>query len=150
MFTNVGWVELLVLGVVALVVIGPERLPQALRWVSGAIKDVKRFAASAQQQISEDFGADLDTIKEPLQQINELRSMNPRSVVTKHLLDGDDSLLTGSFDAPHTTARPPATAPSTPAASSTPAESSHTPHSSTSAPQPPTSPGVWSQDSDAT
>ncbi|MBB1051854.1 twin-arginine translocase subunit TatB, partial [Dietzia sp. CW19] len=32
MFTNVGWSELLVLGVIALVVLGPERLPEAARW----------------------------------------------------------------------------------------------------------------------
>ncbi|MBB1058465.1 twin-arginine translocase subunit TatB, partial [Dietzia sp. B19] len=31
MFTNVGWSELLVLGVIALVVLGPERLPEAAR-----------------------------------------------------------------------------------------------------------------------
>ncbi|MBB1044362.1 twin-arginine translocase TatA/TatE family subunit, partial [Dietzia sp. DQ11-44] len=33
MFTNVGWSELLVLGVIALVVLGPERLPEAARWL---------------------------------------------------------------------------------------------------------------------
>ncbi|MBB1054393.1 twin-arginine translocase TatA/TatE family subunit, partial [Dietzia sp. B44] len=37
MFTNVGWSELLVLGVIALVVLGPERLPEAARWLASAI-----------------------------------------------------------------------------------------------------------------
>lgn len=99
MFTNVGWSELLVLGVVALVVLGPERLPEAARWLAGAIRKVKEFAGTAQQQLKDDFGTDLDEFREPLQQINELRGLSPRALVTKHLLDGDDSLFTGNFDA---------------------------------------------------
>ena len=43
MFTNVGWSELLVLGVVALVVLGPERLPEAARWLASAIRKVHDF-----------------------------------------------------------------------------------------------------------
>lgn len=99
MFTNVGWSELLVLGVVALVVLGPERLPEAARWLVSAIRKVKEFAGNAQQQLKDDYGADFDEFKEPLQQLNELRGLSPRAMVTKHLLDGDDSLFSGNFDA---------------------------------------------------
>ncbi|WP_295650437.1 Sec-independent protein translocase protein TatB [uncultured Dietzia sp.] len=99
MFTNVGWSELLVLGVVALVVLGPERLPEAARWLASAIRKVKEFAGNAQQQLKDDYGADFDEFKEPLQQLNELRGLSPRAMVTKHLLDGDDSLFSGNFDA---------------------------------------------------
>lgn len=99
MFTNVGWSELLVLGVVALVVLGPERLPEAARWLAGAIRKVKEFAGTAQQQLKDDFGTDLEEFREPLKQINELRGLSPRALVTKHLLDGDESLFTGDFDA---------------------------------------------------
>ena len=99
MFTNVGWSELLVLGVVALVVLGPERLPEAARWLAGAIRKVKEFAGTAQQQLKDDFGTDLEEFREPLKQLNDLRGMSPRALVTKHLLDGDDSLFTGDFDA---------------------------------------------------
>lgn len=97
MFTNVGWGELLLIGVVALVVLGPERLPEAARWLTGAMRKVKDFAGTAQQQLKDDFGADFDEIREPLSQLNELRGMTPRALVTKHLLDGDESLLTGNF-----------------------------------------------------
>jgi len=99
MFTNVGWSELLVLGVIALVVLGPERLPEAARWLASTIRKVKEFASNAQQQLKDDYGADLEEFSEPLKQLNDLRGMSPRALVTKHLLDGDESLFTGNFDA---------------------------------------------------
>jgi sec-independent protein translocase protein TatB len=123
MFTNVGWSELLVLGVIALVVLGPERLPEAARWLASAIRKVKDFAGTAQQQLREDYGTEFEEFREPLKQLNELRGLNPRALVTKHLLDGDDSLFTGDFGAaapagsatatgtPSTGPRPPAAAP---------------------------------------
>lgn len=98
MFTNVGWSELLVLGVVALVVLGPERLPEAARWLASMIRKVKEFAGNAQQQLKDDYGTDFEEFSEPLKQLNELRGLSPRAMVTKHLLDGDDSLFTGNFD----------------------------------------------------
>ena len=36
--------------------------------------------------------------------------MSPRAAITKHLLDGDDSFLTGSFDTPADSVVPPAAA----------------------------------------
>lgn len=99
MFTNVGWSEILVLGVVALVVLGPERLPEAARWLAGAIRKVKEFAGNAQQQLKDDYGSDFEDFREPLQQLNDLRGVSPRAMVTKHLLDGDDSLFHGDFGA---------------------------------------------------
>ncbi|MDT5223471.1 MAG: sec-independent protein translocase protein TatB, partial [Mycobacterium sp.] len=38
MFANIGWGEMLVLVVVGLVVLGPERLPGAIRWSTGALR----------------------------------------------------------------------------------------------------------------
>ena len=115
MFTNVGWSELLVLGMIALVVLGPERLPEAARWLGSSIRKVKEFAGNAQQQLKEEYGADLDEFSEPIKQLNELRGMTPRALVTKHLLDGDDSLFSGDFDAAApagaTTAQTPSTGP---------------------------------------
>jgi len=99
MFSNVGWAEILVLAVVALVVLGPERLPEAARWLASMIRKVRDFASDAQRQLKDDYGADLAEFREPLQQLNDLRGLSPRAIVTKHLLDGDDSLFTGDFGA---------------------------------------------------
>lgn len=99
MFTNVGWSELLVLGVVALVVLGPERLPEAARWLASMVRKIRDFATDAQQQLKDDYGTDFEEFREPLKQLNDLRGLSPRAMVTKHLLDGDDSLFTGDFGA---------------------------------------------------
>ncbi|WP_052227391.1 Sec-independent protein translocase protein TatB [Rhodococcus sp. Chr-9] len=99
MFTNVGWSEILVLGVVALVVLGPERLPEAARWLAGAVRKVKEFAGSAQQQLKDEYGTEFEEFREPLKQLNDLRGMSPRAMVTKHLLDGDDTLFSGNIGA---------------------------------------------------
>ena len=37
--------------------------------------------------------------------------MTPRAALTKHLLDGDDSIFTGKFDKPDNTARSAGSAP---------------------------------------
>ena len=99
MLPNVGWGEFFIVAVVALIVLGPERLPDAMRWIADAIRKVREFATTAQKQLEDDFGTDFEEFRKPLQEINQLRGMTPRSLVTKHLLDGDDSLFTGNFDA---------------------------------------------------
>jgi sec-independent protein translocase protein TatB len=49
-------------------------------------------------QLREDMGPEFDDLREPLSELNKLRGMTPRAALTKHLLDGDDSLFTGNFD----------------------------------------------------
>lgn len=100
MLPNVGWGEILIIAIVALVILGPERLPEAMRWIAKQMRAVREFATKAQDQLKDDFGTDFEEIRKPLQEINQLRGFTPRGLVTKHLLDGDDSLFTGNFDAP--------------------------------------------------
>ena len=100
MFANVGWGEILVLMVVGLVVLGPERLPGAIRWTSSALRQARDYLSGMTTQLREDMGPEFDDLREPLSELNKLRGMTPRAALTKHLLDGDDSLLTGNFDQP--------------------------------------------------
>ncbi|MFT3714710.1 MAG: Sec-independent protein translocase protein TatB [Gordonia sp. (in: high G+C Gram-positive bacteria)] len=93
MFSSVGWGEVLVLVVVALVVLGPERLPGAISWVMGSLKKVRDYANGASNELQEQLGTDFDSIREPLQQLNELRGMTPKAMITKHLFDGDSSTM---------------------------------------------------------
>ncbi|WP_330185210.1 Sec-independent protein translocase protein TatB [Nocardia sp. NBC_01503] len=104
MFSNISWGELLILLVAALVILGPERLPGAVRWTTQSLRQVRDYASGATQQLKDELGPEFDEIRKPLEQLNELRGMNPKSLVTKHLLNGDDSFLTGSFDKPVTSA----------------------------------------------
>ncbi|WP_205874198.1 Sec-independent protein translocase protein TatB [Mycobacterium camsae] len=100
MFANIGWGEMLVLVVVGLVVLGPERLPGAIRWTAGALRQARDYLSGVSNQLREDMGPEFDDIRGQLSELQKLRGMTPRAALTKHLLDGDDSIFTGNFDAP--------------------------------------------------
>ena len=97
---NIGWGEMLVLVIAGLVILGPERLPGAIRWTSGALRQARDYISGATSQLREDLGPEFEDLREPLSELNKLRGMTPRAALTKHLLDGDDSIFTGRFDAP--------------------------------------------------
>jgi sec-independent protein translocase protein TatB len=50
---DIGWGELLVIGIVALVVIGPKELPGVLRTLGQAMAKVRRMASEFQGQFQE-------------------------------------------------------------------------------------------------
>ena len=99
-FGNIGWGEMLVLVVAGLVILGPERLPGAIRWTTGAVRQAREYLSGATSQLREDLGPEFEDLRQPLSELQKLRGMTPRAALTKHLLDGDDSFLTGNFDKP--------------------------------------------------
>lgn len=124
MFANIGWGEMLLLLVIGLVVLGPERLPGAIRWTSGAVRQTRDYLSGATSQLREELGPEFDDLRQPLSELQKLRGMSPRAALTKHLLDGDDSFLTGEFDnasvKPQSAPMPTATPTPSPAAPSSP------------------------------
>jgi sec-independent protein translocase protein TatB len=106
---------MLVLAVVGLVILGPERLPGAIRWSADAVRQARHHLGAVATQLREDIGPEFDDLREPLSELQKLRGMTPRAALTKHLLDGDDSLFTGKFDRPDDVVRQPAAQPSPPA-----------------------------------
>lgn len=118
MFANVGWGEMILLVAVGLVVLGPERLPGAVRWASVSLRQARDYLSGATTQLRQELGPEFEDLREPLGELQKLRGMSPRAALTKHLLDGDDSWITGDFDAPpvkgQSAAMPSTAAPSTP------------------------------------
>ena len=110
MFANVGWGEMLVLVIAGLVILGPERLPGAIRWTSGALRQARDYISGATSQLRDDLGPEFEDLREPLSELSKLRGMTPRAALTKHLLDGDDSIFTGKFDKPETSSEKPVSA----------------------------------------
>jgi sec-independent protein translocase protein TatB len=98
MFSNIGWGEMLILVIAGLVILGPERLPGAIRWTSSALRQARDYISGATSQLREDLGPEFDDLREPISELQKLRGMTPRAALTKHLLDGDDSFFTGKFD----------------------------------------------------
>ena len=72
MLFDIGWPELLLIGVVALVVIGPKDLPNALRvagfWFRKARSLSREFQSSVEQMIRE---AELDVMRQQLKKATE-------------------------------------------------------------------------------
>ena len=72
MFFDIGWPELMLIGVVALVVIGPKDLPAALRvagfWLRKARMLSREFQSSVEQMIRD---AELDEIRQDLKKATE-------------------------------------------------------------------------------
>ena len=79
MFANVGWGEMLVLVVIGLVVLGPERLPGAIRWTSSTLRQARDYISGATSQLREDLGPEFDDLRAPLSELNKLRGMSPRA-----------------------------------------------------------------------
>jgi sec-independent protein translocase protein TatB len=55
---DIGFTELLLIGLVALVVLGPERLPGAIRTAGLWIGRLKRSASAIKEQVEREVGAD--------------------------------------------------------------------------------------------
>lgn len=77
---DIGLGEMFTLGVVALLVFGPERLPEVAVKAAHFIRKMRGAAASARSELSTSFGSDLD----------ELRELDPRTFVRRHVLDPAD------------------------------------------------------------
>ena len=96
---NIGWGEMLVLLVIGLVVLGPERLPGAIRWTSDALRQAREYISGATSNLREELGPEFDDLREPLSELQKLRGLTPRQALAKHLLDGDDTVFR-AFDRP--------------------------------------------------
>lgn len=83
--------ELLVLVVAGLFILGPERLPDAAAWVGRAVRQVKDFASGAQNHLKKELGPEFDQIQQPLNDLRSLRSLNPRTAITRSLFSDDTS-----------------------------------------------------------
>ena len=58
--------KLFILAVVALFVLGPERLPAAAGWMARVLRQIKNYATDANQKIRSALGPEFDEIRTPL------------------------------------------------------------------------------------
>ena len=71
--------EFLLLLVLAIILFGPERLPELFRKVARVVQYVRTVAGTAQSQLSKELGPGFEDL--------DLRDLNPKSFIQKHLLD---------------------------------------------------------------
>jgi sec-independent protein translocase protein TatB len=84
-----AWSEIALIGIVALVAIGPKDLPIAIKAVAAMLKKARRMAAEFQTHVDDLVKeADLHEVRD---QINSLRGFNIRREIEK-AVDADGSL----------------------------------------------------------
>lgn len=93
MFESIGWLEIATLFIVALIVVGPERLPGLIEDVRAAIFAARRAIDNAKKELNGDFGSEFDEFRKPIEQVAQYTRMGPRAAITKALFDGDDAYL---------------------------------------------------------
>jgi len=119
MFDNIGWPELLVLLLVGLFVLGPERLPAAAAWVARTVRTVRDYATGARDQLRSELGPEFDELRKPLEDLRSVRDLDPRRAVRQHLFT--DPPADGTWSGSATPGTPAAgSAASLPGAPSTP------------------------------
>lgn len=95
--------KLLLVGIIALMVLGPDRLPRAARTLGRLLAEVRRFNASVQSEVSTALAEPREALQEAM---GDLGIDDLRASITREIAD--------AFDGPATSAVP-ATAPSSPA-----------------------------------
>ena len=93
---DLAWSEIAVIAVVAVVVIGPKDLPEAIRGVAKGVQKLRRMAGDFQQQADELVReAKLDDVRNSIHEmkstINEIRSFDIKGEIQK-AVDADGTL----------------------------------------------------------
>ena len=76
---GVGLPEFLVIFVVAIVVFGPDRLPEFARQAGRFLRQVRQFTQAARDDIRSELGPEFADF--------ELTDLDPRQVVRKHIME---------------------------------------------------------------
>jgi sec-independent protein translocase protein TatB len=79
---GIGLPEFAVLAILALLVFGPDRLPEVARQAGRMVRTLRQMAASARSQVADELGPEFADF--------DLDDLNPRKLVQKHLLDPID------------------------------------------------------------
>ena len=112
---EIGWSELLLIGIVALIAIGPKELPTVLRTLGQWMSKLRRMASEFQSQFQEAMReaemADLKKqVDEMTSQAQSYASFDPVSEVKRELESTQQQIESAIAD------KPPGDAPSAPAA----------------------------------
>src|SRR5438132_12951615 len=81
---NIGLPEMVVLAIVGLIVLGPERLPGLARDAARMLRNLRDAATGARKQLREELGPEFADI--------DLRDLNPRSAVQRAVFGEDVDL----------------------------------------------------------
>jgi len=81
---GINGLELVVLAIIAVVVLGPERLPEYAAQLARLVKGLRRMANGAREQLREEVGPELDEVD---WRKLDPRQYDPRRIIKEALLD---------------------------------------------------------------
>jgi sec-independent protein translocase protein TatB len=87
MFHNLGWSELVVLGVLGLLIFGPDRLPKVASDALRMLRELRTMARGAAADLKAELGPEMADL--------DLASLHPRRIVGSILSDEDDAVPAG-------------------------------------------------------
>jgi len=79
---NIGFGEVLLIAVLGLLVFGPDKLPDAVRRGSRALRQVRQMAAETRRQVSDAAGLD---DAETARVVSDLRDLHPKRIAASVL-----------------------------------------------------------------
>ena len=99
---DIGWGELLLIGVVALIAIGPKELPGVLRMVGQWMGKARKMAAEFQSQFQEAMReAEMADLKKSFDEVREAASgFSPAGMISSLQQDVSNSLRVEPLDKP--------------------------------------------------
>ncbi|RAX15572.1 Sec-independent protein translocase TatB [Pseudarthrobacter sp. AG30] len=78
--------EFIILLIIGVLVIGPQRLPEYTQKLANLVKEVRRMASGAREQIKEEVGIDIDDVD---WKKYDPRQYDPRRIIKEALFDDD-------------------------------------------------------------
>src|SRR5947208_465592 len=88
MFNHVGWGELMLLAVIGLVVLGPDRLPKAAADAARVLRQLRAMARNATADLKAELGPEMADL--------DLASLHPRRMMQSMILDDDEAEAVGA------------------------------------------------------
>jgi sec-independent protein translocase protein TatB len=85
-FDSIGWGEIIVLGLAALFIFGPERLPTLAKDAATGLKRLRKAITGVREQLDESLGDDLSELRDL-----DLRKYHPKTFIRNQLLGDDDA-----------------------------------------------------------
>lgn len=76
---GIGFGEFVVIAVLAVLVFGPDRLPDVARQAGRMVRQLRRFATNARDELRAELGPEFADL--------ELSDLDPRAIVRKHIAE---------------------------------------------------------------
>jgi sec-independent protein translocase protein TatB len=76
---GVGLPELALIALVAVIVFGPDKLPELARQAGAMLRKARRFANAARDELRNELGPEYSDL--------ELRDLDPRTIVRRHITE---------------------------------------------------------------